>query len=168
VLACSLGALALGLAASRAASPAAAEEPAFLALSAGAFDVFDDFTTAEFRAEYRSDLRLWEFVPFVGAMANAEGGVYGYAGLGIDLFLGERIVLTPNAAFGLYYEGDSKDLGGTVEFRTGAELAYRFDDQSRLGVAFHHISNAGIYDDNPGTESIVLTYALPIGVGVPP
>lgn len=168
LLTCSLGALALGLAASHAAPAAAAEEPAFLALSAGAFDILDDETTAEFRAEYRSDLRLWRFAPFVGAMANADGGVYGYAGLGVDIFLGERIVLTPNAAFGLYYEGDSKDLGGAVEFRTGGELAYRFDDKSRLGIAFHHISNASIYDDNPGTESLVLTYAIPIGVGVPP
>lgn len=164
----SVAALALGATIGTAATPLAAEEPAFLALSAGVFDIADDYTTAEFRAEYRSDLRLWLFAPFVGAMANAEGGVYGYAGLGVDIFLGKRIVLTPNAAFGLYYEGDSKDLGGAFEFRTGAELAYRFDDQSRLGVALHHISNASIYDQNPGTESVVLTYAIPIGVGVEP
>jgi hypothetical protein len=157
-----------GAVAGSAASPASAEEPAFLSVGAGVFDMFDDHTTAEFRAEYRSDLRFWKFVPFVGAMANADGGVYGYAGLALDVFLGRRIVMHPNAGFGLYYEGDSKDLGGAFEFRTGAEIAYRFDDYSRLGLAFNHISNAGIYDGNPGTESLVLMYSFPLGVGSPP
>ena len=31
----------------------------------------------------------------------------------------------------------------------------------RLGLAFQHISNAGIDDENQGTESLVLTYAIP-------
>ena len=49
-----------------------------------------------------------------------------------------------------------------MEFRTGAELAWRFDGKGRLGIAFHHISNASIYDRNPGTEMLVLTYAVPL------
>lgn len=160
--------LMLGVTAMAATRPAAADEPALIALGAGVFDVFDNRTTAEFRAEYRSDLRLWKFAPFVGAMTNAEGAFYAYAGLGLDIFLGERFVLTPNAAFGAYADGDSKDLGGVLEFRTGAEFAYRFNDASRLGLAFNHISNASIYDSNPGTESIVVTYAFPIGIGTKP
>ena len=56
---------------------------------------------------------------------------------------------------------NGKELGGTLEFRTGAELAWRFDDYSRLGLALHHISNASIYDSNPGTEMLVLTYSVP-------
>lgn len=88
--------------------PAAqADEPDFLAFGAGSFDVIDDGTTAEFRLEYRSDIRLWKFSPFVGAMANADGAFYGYGGLGLDLFLSERFVLTPNAGFGLYSHSDS-------------------------------------------------------------
>ncbi len=160
--------MALGIVGLAAAPAALAEEPDFLALGAGVFDVFDDHTTAEFRAEYRSDIRFWKFAPFVGAMTNAEGAFYGYAGLGVDIFLGERVVVTPNAGFGLYYDGDSKDLGGALEFRTGAEFAYCFTDRSRLGLAFNHISNASIYDSNPGTESLVVMYALPLGIGAPP
>jgi len=50
-----------------------------------------------------------------------------------------------------YYDnGNGKDLGATCEFRTGAEFAYRFDDRSRLGFTFHHISNAGIARRIPG------------------
>lgn len=144
-------------------SPARAqEEPDFLAVSAGGFDVNDDETSAEFRAEYRSNLRLWRIAPFLGGSVNTDGGFYGYAGLGMDIYFGRSIVLTPSAAFVAYEKGESKDLGGFFNFRTGAEIAWRFDDWSRLGVAFHHISNAGIYDANPGTELLVLTYSIPL------
>ena len=94
-------------------------------------------------------------------MANTDGGVYGFGGLYLDVFLHRRVVITPNLAVGGYSQGDSKDLGSVIEFRSGMEIAYRFDDRSRLGVAVHHISNASIDDRNPGVNSIVLTYALP-------
>jgi hypothetical protein len=49
-----------------------------------------------------------------------------------------------------------------VEFRSGAELAYRFADQSRLGIAIHHTSNAGLTKQNPGEQSAVLMYSVPL------
>ncbi|MDA0229074.1 MAG: acyloxyacyl hydrolase [Proteobacteria bacterium] len=140
---------------------ARAGEPDFFAFSAGGYDVNDDETAAEFRAEYRSDLRFWKILPFIGLAGTSDEAVYGYAGLGMDIFLGRRVVLQPNAAFVGYHKGKGKDLGGEFQFRTGGEIAWRFDDWSRLAIAFHHISNAGIYDDNPGTELLVLTYSVP-------
>ena len=141
---------------------AAAEEPDFLAVSLGAFDMNDDQTSAEARIEYRSDWRPWLVAPMVGLMTNSDGGVYGYGGLYLDVFLGRRLVITPNFAIGGYAQGGSKDLGSILEFRSGVEIAYRFDNRARLGVAFQHISNASIDDNNPGTESLVLTYAIPL------
>ena len=94
-------------------------------------------------------------------MGTTDSAVYGYAGIGMDIFFGRRVVLTPNFAVGAYHDGDGKDLGHAVEFRSGLELAYRFDNRSRLGIAVHHISNASLGDSNPGTESVVLTYAIP-------
>ena len=142
-------------------APARAEEPDFFAFSAGGYDINDDQTAAEFRVEYRSDLRFWNLMPFIGIAGTADEAVYGFAGLGLDIYLGRRIVLQPNAALVGYSKGNGKDLGGEFQFRTGGEIAWRFDDWSRLAVAFHHISNAGIYDDNPGTELLVLTYSVP-------
>ena len=52
----------------------------------------------------------------------------------------------------IYGEGDGKDLGHAIEFRSGIEVAYRFDDYSRLGLSFTHISNAGLDERNPGVE----------------
>lgn len=160
----SLALAAAGVAALVFSDPAKAEEPAFLALSGGTYDVNDSFTAGEFRAEYRLAERhkLWVFTPFIGVMGTTDSAVYGYAGIGMDVFFGRRVVLTPNFAVGAYHDGDGKNLGHTVEFRSGLELAYRFDDRSRLGIAVHHISNASLGDSNPGTESVVLTYAIPM------
>ncbi len=142
--------------------PAAAQDPDFLAFSAGGFDVNDDMTAAEARIEYRSDKKLFFLGPTVGLMVNSDGGVYGYGGLYLDLFFGRRFVVAPNFAVGGYSRGDGKDLGSVAEFRSGVDFSYRFDDRSRLGIAFHHISNVSIDANNPGTESLVITYAVPL------
>lgn len=145
------------------ASPAAAEadDPGFLVLALGGFDVNDDHTGGEARLEYRAGRRFWLFKPFLGVLANDDGGLYGYAGVLVDLYWGRRVVTTFSFAPGAYHRGNGKELGATLEFRSQAEIAYRFDDRSRLGIAISHLSNAGIGDDNPGTESLILSYALP-------
>ena len=143
---------------------ARAEEPDFLTFGVGVYDMFDDQTTAEFRVEYvfSEQRKLWIFSPFVGLTGTAEGGTYGYGGVGIDIFFGRRFVITPNFAAGIYGNGDGKDLGHAIEFRSGVAFAYRFDDFSRLGLTFHHISNAGLDERNPGVESLLLTYSTPL------
>ena len=108
--------------------------------------------------------KIWIFTPFVGATATTDAATYGYAGVGVDIFFGNRWVLTPNFAAGIYGNGDGKDLGHAVEFRSGVELAYRFDNYSRLGLSFTHISNAGLGERNPGVESLVLTYSVPFNM----
>jgi hypothetical protein len=42
------------------------------------------------------------------------------------------------------------------------ELAYRFDNRSRLGLAVSHYSNASIGDTNPGTETATVYYSIPL------
>ena len=91
-------------------------------------------------------------------MANTDGGVFGYAGLYADFRLGDHILILPSAGAGGYSEGDSKDLGGVFEFHLGATLAYIFEDDSSLGV----ISNARINESNPGVNSLLLSYSLPL------
>ena len=72
-------------------------------------------------------------------------------------------MLTPSLAAGLYEDGDGKDLGHIVEFRSSLELAYRFDNRARLGLSFYHLSNASLDDNNPGTEVFSLNYSIPLG-----
>ena len=143
--------------------PAAAQDdPHFLTLAAGYYDINDDEDAAEFRAEFRARNKLWIFKPFGGLMGTSDKAFYGYAGLLVDVYFGRRIVLTPSLAAGLYEDGDGKDLGHIVEFRSSIELAYRFDNRSRLGLSFYHLSNASLDDNNPGTEVLSLVYSIPL------
>ena len=156
---------AMALMAAGAASPAAQaaeDDPSFIAVGAGYFDINDNEDAVEFRIEWRGGRSLWILKPQLGIMGTSDGAVYGYGGVLVDLYFGRRIVFTPSFAAGAYHDGNGKDLGHTVEFRSAAELSYRFDDRSRLGVMFYHISNAHLGDDNPGTEVLSLTYAIPL------
>lgn len=145
------------------ASPAKAGEPDFLTFGAGYYDLFDDQAAAEARLEYRfsEENKLAWFTPFVGLTVTSDAATYGYAGIALDVFFTPRWVATPTFAAGIYGNGDGKDLGYAVEFRSGLEVAYRFDDYSRVGLSFTHISNAGLDERNPGVESLVLFYSMP-------
>jgi hypothetical protein len=147
------------------AAPAWAEEaePALLALGLGYYDINQqDDEAVDFRLEYRSDLALWIVRPWAGLEATSDGAVYGLGGLLADIALGPRLRLTPSLGVGAYHDGGGKDLGHTVEFRSQVELAYRFEGGQRLGLAFGHISNASLGDDNPGTEILTLYYMVPL------
>jgi lipid A 3-O-deacylase len=143
------------------------DDPARAAFGVGAFDVIpnagkkDSRTAAEFNGEYRFG-DVWSVVaPFVGALVTSDGAAYGYFGFGVDVHFGPNWVLTPNGAAGYFERGSGTRLGSWWEFRTGAELDYRFADFQRLGIAFHHMSNAGLTKQNPGEEDVTLVYTVP-------
>ena len=148
-----------------AAAPARADsdDPSFLVFGAGYYDINkQDNTAADFRLEYRHGEKFWIFKPWVGIEGTSDGGFYGAVGVLIDVYFGKRVVLTPSFGGGFYANGDGKDLGHAVEFRSQIEISYRFDDRARLGLAFSHISNASIGEDNPGVEILNVYYALPL------
>lgn len=166
-----------------AAAPAAAEErfetydrvggvevrgdgPDMVQIGAGAFSFIRnnprDHLSAAGTLEYRLGEKLGFIGPAAGVMANSDGAVYGYVGAYAD-FAYHDFVITPFAGLGGYHRGDSKRLGGTFQFRVSLEVAYEFRDASRLGVRVAHLSNAYIYDDNPGVEEMLLVYSVPFG-----
>lgn len=136
------------------------------ALSAGAFNVLNEDTSAEggfelrLRPYYEGAGELaWVLRPAAGGMINTEGGLYGYAGFRLELPLGERWLLVPQTAAGIYDRGDGKELGGSVQFRSGLELCYRLGEGHALGAVFYHLSNAGLERPNPGSESLALVWS---------
>lgn len=147
---------------------AAADEHAsqdYVALYGGYYDISKDNgdNAAQFGLEYRF-ADVWRGVrPSVGANVTTDGSVYGYGGMYWDVPLSDSVVFSPNFMAGAWGEGDGKDLGHTIEFRSGLELNYQFDGGRRLGVAYNHISNAGIGSKNPGSEALLLVYQLPLG-----
>ena len=117
---------------------------------------------AELSAEYRFGDVLWFLSPFIGVMGTSDAAFHGYGGLGVDINFGPNLVLTPNFAGGFFESGSGTNLGSWWEFRSGAELAWRFADMSRLGVAMYHTSNAGLTKRNPGAQSVLLMYSVPL------
>lgn len=144
------------------------DDSALISVGVGYFDALralkddDADDAADFRLEYRHNEKLWIFKPWAGIEATSEGGIWGGAGLLVDIYFGKHVVLTPNFGVGFFEEGSGLDLDSALEFRSQLELAYRFEDHSRLGFAISHISNAGIGDSNPGTEIATLYYHLPL------
>lgn len=143
-------------------------DPPRVALELGAFDIFpgkhpDSHVAADFGLEYRFGDVLYAFSPFIGALGTSDGAGYAYFGFGFDIHLGPNWILTPNGAAGVFERGSGIKLGSWWEFRTGAELDYKLPDQSRVGIALHHMSNAGLGKSNPGEESLVFVYTIPFG-----
>lgn len=164
--------LALGIVAAR---PAAAQisfgsptDPPRIVLGGGAFDVLPDAkkpghgTTGLALSEYRFGDVLWVFSPFIGVLGTGRGAFYGYFGFGFDINFPDNLVLTPSAAAGYFEGGHGINLGSWWEFRTGAELDYRFADNRRFGVGFYHMSNAGIGKENPGVELATAVFTVPL------
>ncbi len=128
----------------------------------GVGGVLDSDRNAQFGVEYRWHDVLWGLRPTIGLNVDNDAAIYGYGGLSWDLPLGRSFYVTPSFMIGAYSHGDSKDLGGWLEFRSGIEVAYAFKDGSRIGIAFNHVSNADVYDDNPGLETVLIGYHFPI------
>jgi hypothetical protein len=118
---------------------------------------------AEGRIEFRYGQKFLHIGPAVGVLANNKGGAFGYGGIYSDIKYGDFVV-TPLGAIGGYHRGGSEDLGGTFQFRLSLNVAYELSGQSRLGVQFAHISNAGIQSRNPGDNEVLATYAIPIAI----
>ena len=157
-----------------AATPAAAQvsfgspgDPPRFVIGGGAFDVLPDpkkpghGVTGLALGEYRFGDVVWIVSPFIGAMGTGKGAVYTYVGFGFDINLPANFVVTPSFAGGYYYNGTGINLGSWWEFRSGAELDYRFTDKKRLGVGFYHISNAGLGRQNPGVELATMVLTAP-------
>ena len=110
------------------------------------------------RIELRIGRKMAFVGPALGVIANEEGGSFGYAGIYADLAVG-KFVLTPVLGVGAYRQGNSIDLGGTIEFRESLELSYPLSDAWRAGLAFAHVSNGGLHPGNPGQQDLFLTFA---------
>jgi len=141
----------------------AGNDPDYLTVSAGWFDLNRKKDEgAEFRLEYRSDYKLWELKPFATLAVASNGMTFIGAGVLMDVYFGKRWVLTPSFAPTWWHGKTSTlNLGHAIEFRSQLELAYRFDDRSRIGLSISHYSNASLSDNNPGTEALMVNYSMP-------
>ena len=138
-----------------------------LYIGSGVFSIIRKQKVANFQIEYRpnyslpvKDLLLIR--PLIGAMMTTEASTYLYFGVAFDCFITRFLVFTPSFAPGYYMRGSGLNLGFPLEFRSSAELSYRFKNLSRLGIMFYHLSNASLSRRNPGTECLMFFYGIPL------
>lgn len=144
------------------ATSASAADPSYLFVGAGSWATFRDTKrSGEIDIAYRPAYQFWIFKPHAGLLVAFDGDFYGYAGILTDIHLGNRWIVTLSTAVG-GYGGHGFDLGSTAEFRSGIDMTYRFENSSRVGVGVYHMSNAGLTNQNPGSESVLLEYFYPL------
>lgn len=106
-----------------------------------------------------------KFIPQIGILRSRYASHYVFAGVARrSLFVGN--ISSPyfelNFAPGLYFHGNQEDtnLGYWLQFRSGVELGYQFSDLTKVGISFHHLSNASFAEQNPGTETLSVHYRV--------
>lgn len=130
--------------------------------SVGQFDVDQEQETLELGLDFRFRRVFWGLQPIVGLGATRDEAVFGYGGVTRPFELGKSsFFVVPNFAVSLYENGDGKDLGQALEFRSGLELLYRLPRGTRVGVGFYHLSNSSLDEVNPGANSLLLRVVLP-------
>lgn len=147
--------LGLGLA------PVGAEEKAEWTVYAGRWGLEKEGTASELGFEVQRPFRETGFNVVGGLAATDDEAVWAYAGASYSWQPGDRWRLRPGFAVSVFENGDGKDLGGAIEFRSSLEATARVRSNLRFGILVYHLSNAGIYDLNPGSNSLVFVVGFP-------
>jgi hypothetical protein len=140
--------------------PVRAGEMHWLGLGTGIVGILDHDKSAYGCIEYRLPAECCRMNPWV-SVEFSDSFFYGAAGLLVDFDLTKHLVFTPSFGAGFYSQDNGMKLGHPIEFRSSAELSWRFKNSSRLAVSFGHISNGGLDDTNPGSELLKVTWLVP-------
>lgn len=100
---------------------------------------------------------------FAGLMRDDRDAHAAYGGVYTTHALAGRWLLSASFGPAFYWQGDSKDLGSTLQFRSGLGVFYRLPQRALLGAGVHHLSNGNLFDENPGTEFIAIYLVVPLG-----
>ena len=95
--------------------------------------------------------------PVTGFLITGDTATYLYTGVQAEYNLG-KINFTPSFTPGLYGQGDGKDLGHLVEFKSELQLSLDLFKDSELGFSYNHISNASLGENNPGANSYMFNF----------
>ena len=134
-----------------------------LSFYSGIFDFSDDgkkSTLVGFEHQNENlnrDTFLGNLSPITGFLITADNAGYIYTGVQAQYKLG-ALNLTPSFTPGIYHEGDGKDLGHLIEFKSELQISLDLSKTSELGFSYNHISNASLGDKNPGANSYMFNF----------
>ena len=129
----------------------------------GMFDFSDDgaksvlFGFQHQNEELKRNSFLGTLSPITGGMLTADNAVYLYTGVQADYDIG-LLKLTPSFTPGIYNQGNGKDLGHIIEFKSEIRLSMDLSKNSMFGMSYNHISNASLGDKNPGANSYMFNF----------
>ena len=129
----------------------------------GMFDFSDDGKRATLvgvqhqNENLNRDTFFGNISPITGALITADNAGYVYTGIQAQYKIG-NLNITPSFTPGLYHEGDGKDLGHLVEFKSEVQISLDIFKDSELGFSYNHISNASLGDKNPGANSYMFNF----------
>ena len=103
------------------------------------------------------DSFLGTISPVTGFLITGDNATYLYTGVQAEYNIG-KLNLTPSFTPGLYGQGDGKDLGHLVEFKSEVQLSLDLSEKSQFGFSYNHISNASLGDKNPGANSYMFNF----------
>ncbi len=96
--------------------------------------------------------------PVTGFIMTGDSATYLYTGVQADYNIG-KMNFTPSFTPGLYGQGDGKDLGHVLEFKSELQLSLDLSKNSEFGFSYNHISNASLGDKNPGANSYMFNFS---------
>ena len=129
----------------------------------GMFDFSDDGKRATlFGIQHQNESLTREsflgtLSPVTGFMITNDNAKYAYTGIQAQYKIG-KLNIIPSFTPGIYGEGDGKDLGHIVEFKSEVQLSLDIFSSSELGFSYNHISNASLGDKNPGANSYMFNF----------
>jgi len=100
---------------------------------------------------------LGKLSPITGGFITENKALYVYTGAQADFEFGS-FTITPSFAPGYYNQGDGKDLGYPLEFKSEVQISLDLNDSTRLGASYNHISNASLGSKNPGANSYIFNF----------
>jgi len=129
----------------------------------GMFDFSDDgkkSTLIGFQHQNENlnrDTFLGNLSPITGALITSDNAGYIYTGVQAQYKIG-LLNITPSFTPGLYHEGNGKDLGHMLEFKSEVQLSLDLSKNTELGFSYNHLSNASLGDKNPGANSYMFNF----------
>jgi lipid A 3-O-deacylase len=129
----------------------------------GIFDFSDDgkrstlFGVQHQNENLNRDTFIGNLSPITGFLFTADNAGYIYTGVQAQYQIGS-LNFTPSFTPGLYHEGNGKDLGHVIEFKSELQISLDLSKTSQLGFSYNHLSNASLGDKNPGANSYMFNF----------
>ena len=129
----------------------------------GMFDFSDDgkrSTLIGFQhqnTDLNKDTFLGNLSPITGLLFTSDNAAYVYTGVQAQYSIGALNII-PSFTPGFYNQGDGKDLGHAIEFKSEIQLSLDLPRDSQFGFSYNHLSNASLSDKNPGANSYMFNF----------